>query len=389
MDKEYKCLRCQKIFRYNYLLERHINKKNICTPSSSDSYKFNKYNFDELKELLRNNIDNQEQLSNIIDNIEKYVKKEYVVQSNNDNKSCKACNKEFKTKQNYEKHLKTDKCKIKTSQYNSTITLSNNVDTNINNNSNNIVNSNNNIMLNNNFVVYPIGCETINHIDIEKIKKIKSYKDYIPYVARCLQRDEKNLNFTKQNMNKPYITILNSDMVLEDVPENEFYGNYLINTERKTVELIYVNKANLTKEEMIDIFRNLLADQKLCKLSEKENNKKLSLLKAITHRTLRSKNVYNKLSKIEQDTLKGYNKLLIDKLKKLKKDQYLILNESRIDPKKRNKKLIEGTDLEKNLYNIILKAEELNKISEEKMIKETYNISNDTELDELDLESLL
>ena len=95
-------------------------------------------------------------------------------------------------------------------------------------------------------------------------------------------------------MNKPYVTILNSEMMLEDVNERVFYTNtnYLINTERKTVELIYFNKNKLTKEEMIVIFRKILADQKLCKLSEKEKNKKLSLLRAITHRTLRSKTVY-------------------------------------------------------------------------------------------------
>jgi uncharacterized C2H2 Zn-finger protein len=307
MDKEYKCLRCHKIFEYNYLLERHSNKKNLCTINSKDSYKFNEYNFDELKELLRKNLDNQDQLSNIIDNIEKYVKIEKEENNINENKTCKACNKIFKTKQNYQKHLKTEKCKLQTIKYNLTLEEGNKVNNSNNknsrsidivnsNNSNNLVNSNNNnnIVVNNTFVVYPVGCESLSHIDINKFKNIKNNKEFIPYVAKCLQKDDKNLNFTKQNMNKPYVTILNSEMMLEDVNERDFYTNtnYLINTERKTVELIYFNKNKLTKEEMIVIFRKILADQKLCKLSEKDKNKKLSLLRAITHRTLRSKTVY-------------------------------------------------------------------------------------------------
>jgi hypothetical protein len=192
-------------------------------------------------------------------------------------------------------------------------------------------------------------------------------------------------------MNKPYVTILNSEMMLEDVNERVFYTNtnYLINTERKTVELIYFNKNKLTKEEMIVIFRKILADQKLCKLSEKEKNKKLSLLRAITHRTLRSKTVYNNLAKIDNQTRFGCNNFLLENLKTIKKDQCLILNESRINPSKRNKKLIQGTDLDKNLYNIITEAEQLNKVSEENLIKQSYNLSADTNIEVLDLELLI
>jgi uncharacterized C2H2 Zn-finger protein len=183
MDKVYKCLRCHKIFEYNYLLERHSNKKNLCTINSKDSYKFSEYNFDELKELLRKNLDNQDQLSNIIDNIEKYVKIEKEENNINENKTCKACNKIFKTKQNYQKHLKTEKCKLQTIKYNLTLEEGNKVNNSNNknsrsidivnsNNSNNLVNSNNNnnIVVNNTFVVYPVGCESLSHIDINKFK---------------------------------------------------------------------------------------------------------------------------------------------------------------------------------------------------------------------------
>ena len=353
------CSRCLKTFKYNYLLIKHSNRKNICKIINDDTHENNniiksieekkEIDFEEFVNLIRIHMKDYKLLSCILDSFENKIKK--------------------KVSQNNINSLEMVK------------------ESNINVNSNNV--NSNNVVVNNSFVVYPVGCESIDHIDIEKFKNIKSNKDYIPYIARCLQKYDKNLNFTKQNMNKPYVTILNSEMMLEDVPETDFYTNYLINTERKTVELIYFNKNKLTKEEMIIIFRKFLADQNLCKLSEKDRNKKLSLLKAITHRTLRSKSVYNKLSKIDLETRNGCNNFLIENLKKLRKDQCIILNESRIDPSKRNKKLIEGTDLSKNLYNIITEAEEQNKVSDDKIIKETYNLSLDADIEDLDLEKLI
>jgi len=336
--------------------------------------------------LLRNNITNTEELSKIIDNIEKYLKP-VNIDNNENKKKCKACNKEFKTNQNYKKHLLTEKCKLKTNEYNQKNNTNVNNNTRLENINNSNVNINNNYV-NNNFVVYPIGCETLEHIDKDKLKKFKKVKDYTIYTAKLLQLNEKNLNFTKQNMNKPYITILNSNMILEDIPETEFYINYLDNTERKTVELIYCNKNNLTKEEMIDIFRRILADQNKCKLNDKEHNKKLSLLKAVTHRTLRNKNIYNKLSNIENNTKSGLNNLLIENLKKIKKQQFLIDSETRVKPIITKNK--ENDDIiNKNLYNIIKTAEEKNKTANNNLIKELYNIDPNIDINYIEIDDII
>jgi len=92
-----KCEKCKKEFDYNYLLQRHLNKKKSCEIDNNDIIK--KY------KIIQNNIQKSIiKYERDIDNINNSIK-ELIKQSLESKTICKFCNKIFVNKKNIERHI--------------------------------------------------------------------------------------------------------------------------------------------------------------------------------------------------------------------------------------------------------------------------------------------
>ena len=96
----YKCKKCGKLFKYDYLLLRHMKRKTPCKKINNNNDKMNE-NDNDNNININNNIDELEiKIKTLDDNINdiynKSLKNGYV---------CNFCNKEFKLKGNLKRHM--------------------------------------------------------------------------------------------------------------------------------------------------------------------------------------------------------------------------------------------------------------------------------------------
>jgi hypothetical protein len=237
MNVQNTCDKCEKTFKYKYLMIRHQNKKNDC-----GDIKYIKKNISKTIDKISENINNlQLKLST------------YEIDSIESNKTCKFCEKNLSTKSNLKKHIKyfcsnkkilieeldnlileKQKYVDKLNDYNNNIEITNknlelnNKDLEIaklkeeldkykhNKNINNINNNNNNtynITINNNenIQINSFGKEDLSHITEDDYKKfISKCKDgLIDYIDKVYFSDinPSNRNLYLSSMKSKYMTI--------------------------------------------------------------------------------------------------------------------------------------------------------------------------------------
>jgi hypothetical protein len=192
--------------------------------------------------LLESN--NSNQISNIITllknklNIDKIIENININNNNNKIKNhiCIGCNKKFSDRHSLFKHNKFNRCKGNTSSTSTSGTTLNdilNIDnsiTNNNNSNNNITNNNttnnttnnitNNIIIN----VNPFGCESFKNIKVSDIKSVFTNSKTLIYNLCNLiyLKNQENMNFFKNNINKKIISFLTSNMEIQKISEVDF-----------------------------------------------------------------------------------------------------------------------------------------------------------------------
>jgi hypothetical protein len=245
MSCKYSCKICLKLFKSNYHLQRHMNRKRPCL----------KNNFEI------SNLDNYPKLSKVIQNYPKLSKNIPSIIQNDiinsiDNKNtikttykCKYCCKIYKYKSGISKHINTLRCKeipqkvvkniintcknkeivikkTKIEESNNLSIIPNNNSSNNNNNSsnnnslnntnsNNTNNTNNTINNNNIHInINPFGKENLKNITKEE--KIKTLNQMFLAFPKALEiihyRNPENTNFFLANKNnKNFITLYNGE----------------------------------------------------------------------------------------------------------------------------------------------------------------------------------
>ena len=207
----HKCLRCQKEFKYNYLLVRHNNRKFPCKEVENNLHQFTPINT------------NLHQLTPINLNDKKEEKTDIV--------QCNYCNKSMRFN-HLTRHQRNTCIKIPKEEKDFLIEKYNNhkksskklviVDKNTNNNTN-IKNINSNNTINNTLInttnnnitikINPFGKENVEKITEKEILEIlnKAYAGF-PLILKQLHFDVKeNRNIYQPNLNKPFVKYYNGN----------------------------------------------------------------------------------------------------------------------------------------------------------------------------------
>ena len=209
-----KCVRCNKEFKFNYLLVRHNNRKFPCKEVENNSHQLTPINTN-LHQLTPINLnDKKEDKNNILQCI--YCKKHMRFNhlTRHQRNTCSKIPKEEKDYliEKYNNHKKSSKKLVVVDKQ----TNNTNINT-INTNSNNTTNNNTliNTTNNNNITIKinPFGKENIEKITEKQILEIlnKAYAGF-PYILKQLHFDVKeNRNIYQPNLNKPFIKYFNGN----------------------------------------------------------------------------------------------------------------------------------------------------------------------------------
>ena len=261
------CDRCHKDLHYKSTLERHTNKTKPCTPINNNLYnnqpntnintktahESNKcMNDSNLFQIFQSNINNANTLQDT-----KQIFNEFITFFNNKLNTptpiitpttpttpsaltiippkhvCSKCTSNFSSRQGLHKHIKNNKCKTTPlSQVTTGNSAPNIVITDINNsdlliNANNITNNNttnnnttNNITIN----INPFKCESLSHITLANFKTIyKSIYNIDALLCYFIyKRNQNNISFFKNNINKNIVSVLNNKMEIEKMTDEQF-----------------------------------------------------------------------------------------------------------------------------------------------------------------------
>jgi len=306
--------------------------------------------------------------------------------------NCDKCNNNFTSRQSIHRHNKLGRCKgikinekiIEDKEKSSGLTfndiINSNIDLSDSNNTtnntiingdnivNNIINNNtNNITIN----INPFGCENLQHISIQDLLSIFKNFDQLNLILYKLSnliyiKNNNNMNFTKNNMNKSIVTYLARDMEFKTLSEREFIKEFEKNIRKLCIELFYIHKNNLTVKELIECMKSLLlyyemlsdTKSKLNRIELKEQ------LKSIMDSVFRNEEIKVILKNVEKDLLN--NPELKTKCKnnnvKRVKEQNKSLDEHDYKPKEDNKD-------EKHLHRVKEKAFQENLADAKKYLK--------------------
>lgn len=188
---KYECKLCNKIFDMKIAYTRHLARKTPCVKKQIKCFKCNRL-FNTLM-MLKNHLNKKKSCDN--DDIYK----------------CKICNKQYITKRNYNKHMKSHQEIVKTNNTETgNIINSNNTNTNSNNST---VNSHNTI--NYNITINKFGDEDRSFLTEENIKNIlnrgfQSIPDLITQTHFNINHPE-NHNVYITNLSKKTILIYNGE----------------------------------------------------------------------------------------------------------------------------------------------------------------------------------
>ena len=422
------CSRCNKDFKYESILKRHINKKKQCTieiinnidtnskPIYNSTLNSNELYLKNIADLFtifistitnnnnNNNINNiNNNLLNNINNINNINNNKNI---NNNNKIiCKKCEIIFSSKSSLCNHNKNGRCKgnksitipitetiIKPINNDSIIqeplikkgttfndllgiTISESDNTVINNNSNNTTN---NINTTNNYItINAFGCENIKHITIGEFKAAFNTINLTKILENLAEliyiKNVNNMNFTKQNTNKQIVTYLNDNMSIKRMSEKEFFKEFEKNIKKLCIELFYIYKDDLKHEDLIEYIKCfLLLNQSLF---DKTNYKILQNdLANVTDSLFRNKKIIDLINDIElnietNDELKeNYKRNNISRLKQIKiaSNNYYL----------KNKDIEQNKDNKINLNDVKNIAFEKIKLEQKKIDDKYYNKDN-------------
>ena len=368
------CNNCNKDFKYESMLKRHLDRKIKCIDSNllnntiqtnnnithsennSSSSIFNILNnklskievINILISLIGNNKNDIDKNNNIdididididknnnIDNINKYV--------------CKNCNSIFTNRQGLYKHNKLNRCKvikeimkeeniIPEPKIKSGTTLNDILGININDSDNNEINNitnnnpitnndnsitNNNNITNNNPVtnivtINAFGCENLDNITTKQFtsvfKNFKHLHKMLYELGNIVYKNNNNMNFTKNNMNKNIVTYLSRDMEVKQISEREFIKEFEENIKKLCIELFHIHKNDISLNDLIDYMKSFLLYFDI--LQEKKINhiELKEQLKSIMDYVFRDENINEVIKKIKVE-LQNNEELKIQCLK--------------------------------------------------------------------------
>ena len=241
----FQCKKCDKIFKYDYLLTRHNTRKTPCV----------KDNNEEAIQILNKKIN------------------EIYNESLESTKTCNFCKKEFKCKRNLIRHMDNycehkrkmddkknmlvleDINKEHNKHYQSNPKIINN---NINNNNNNNINNNINIINNinniNNIQLNAFGNEDLSHITLSEYKKILStfFPGFVEYIKTIYFDDRMPTN------HNVYISKINSKYayIYED---NHWY----LKRKSDIVDKILTRKRLLLNDKCNELYDNNMIDENI------------------------------------------------------------------------------------------------------------------------------
>jgi len=249
-------------------------------PTCSSAFKYPSF----LKKHLENTIHCKKTHIEINDIMISIKNKE--INNDNNNNNCIFCNKNFKRKDNYKKHINKSNCSkyyIKQNNLQSQLkeTLVNLTEENIkhvlnesnkllkeqkkqiNNTQININNTNNtnNVTINNNVVViqhiYPFGFEKLPNISKEEMKKLllSGAKGVVEIIKLVYEQDE-NKNFYKINMKNNNISYLNEKYKLGICQENEMKDTLFKNCISLPNDMLVICKDILSTQDILFINSN-------------------------------------------------------------------------------------------------------------------------------------
>ena len=328
------CDKCHKDLKYLSLLQRHQTKLKPCTP---DTYIYH----DDTKNIEDNNL-----LTKFQDNINKAktlqdtkeIINELTTYFNTNNTQttgptqtlqhmCSTCNHNFYDKQTLRRHVKNNKCKGITLPQ-----VTNNINNTTNNTTNNITNNNITNNTNNNITINinPFKCESLSHITLANFKTIyKSIYNIDALLCYFIyKRNQNNISFFKNNINKNIVSVLNNKMEIEKMTDAQFIKALKTNITESNIELFYNFKDDLTHTEILKYMKNMILynnDFTNNELAKKEYTNALTSLLDTSFRDKDKKNLINYIiTQLTLDTdakqiLKKHNYNIIKtKIKKIK-----------------------------------------------------------------------
>lgn len=352
------CDKCHKDLKYSSLLQRHQNKLKPCIANTPTNNNDNE-NIDDNNLLKKfqdtlNKAKTLQDTTAIINEFSTYFNTnntqtttptQTITPTKKLQTTCLTCNHTFYDRQGLYRHNTHNKCKG---------TLLPQVTNNITNN--NITNN-----------VNPFKCESLSHITFDNFKDIYKSDTNINlllcyYIYECNQN---NISFYKNNINKKFVSILNSNMEIETMTDDQFIIILKDNINDSNIELFYNFKNDMTHTEILTYMTNMIVYKKKFinnKLANKEYNDTLAGLLDTAFRDKDKKKLINNIIKqlnLNTDTKQilkhnNYN-ILKQKLKK-NKEYHNTTTDNTTDDKNLNKLKITVNDIINEEHRLRLEA---------------------------------
>lgn len=245
--KKWICGRCAKNFNHIQSLHRHQKKcKILIMEKSHDSHvnsntceetnDFGKKVLDEIVDFIIQKFGNCPETEKLKNMLSESSNNELLVLQQNSNNTTATTN---------------------TTNTNNTTAITNNT----NNSNNSSTNANINLIQNNNNSInsviiqkiWPFGCENVDFITRKQFIKIHAGGDvnFLNRFLELLYSVEENINFTKNNMNKPIVKVINRNLEYGYLQESQLKEKLVDNIVSKYIKMIYNYKEQIEKEKLI------------------------------------------------------------------------------------------------------------------------------------------
>jgi len=309
--------------------------------------------------------------------------------NNKDNQNiCSGCSKKFSDRQSLYRHNKHNRCKGNSESSTGTTfnDIINNIDNTVNNdntiNNDNTVNIDNSVNIdntvNNNITnnivinINPFGYESFKNIKVGDLKHVFNNCKTLNYNLCNLMylKNEGNMNFYKNNINKKIISFLTSNMEIQKISERDFTNELTFLIKDWCIELIYYFKNDLTETEILNYIKQIITLEFLLLTDKNMKHEYNDTITTIMDTVLRNedvkKTIKNVVTKLQTnpELKEKYNK--DNKMRRIDKQKRL---SDYNNPPSNNIN-------NKCLYNIKKKAIELNTNDYKQKLANTTNSNN-------------